>query len=66
MAGTVVEPIGQPVGGKNTIIGEYPALCAPMADLVVKSQSEIDLAHMVQVTDPMTQGRCRITDPLHF
>lgn len=66
MGGNVLEIDGQPAGGENTIMGEYPALYARMAELVAKGESEVDLAPMVHVSDAMTLGRRVITAPFHF
>lgn len=66
MGGNVLEIDGQPAGGENTIMSEYPALYARMAELVAKGESEVDLAPMVHVSDAMTLGRREITAPFHF
>jgi D-galactose 1-dehydrogenase len=60
MGGNVLEFGGRPAGGENTIMGEYPALYARMADLVRAGKSEVDLSPMVHVADAMTLGR-RVT-----
>lgn len=66
MGGNILEIGGQPARGRNTIMGEYPALYARMAELVRSGQSEVDLAPMVHVADAMTLGRREITDAFHF
>lgn len=66
MGGNVLEIDGQPAAGEDTIMGEYPALYARMADLVRKGESEVDLAPMVHVADAMTLGRREVTDPFEF
>ena len=66
MGGNVLELDGKPAGGENTIMGEYPALYARMADLVTHGQSEVDLAPMVHVADAMTLGRRVTIDPFNF
>ena len=66
MGGNVLEIGGQPAQGENTIMGEYPALYARMADLVHQSRSEVDLAPMVHVADAMTLGKRAVTDSFHF
>ena len=66
MGGNVLEIDGQPAGGANTIMGEYPALYARMADLVRKGESEVDLAPMVHVADALTLGRREVTEAFHF
>lgn len=66
MGGNVLEIDGQPSAGKNTIMGEYPALYARMADLIRKGESEVDLAPMVHVADALTLGRRELTAAFHF
>ncbi|MFN4154029.1 MAG: Gfo/Idh/MocA family protein [Paracoccaceae bacterium] len=66
MGGNVLELGGQPAQGENTIMGEYPALYARMAELVHQSRSEVDLAPMVHVADAMTLGRRIETDTFEF
>ena len=66
MGGNVLELDGQPAQGENTIMDEYPALYARMAELVAKGESEVDLAPMVHVADAMTLGRRIETDPFNF
>lgn len=66
MGGNVLEIGDQPSRGENTIMGEYPALYARMADLICQSRSEVDLAPMVHVADAMTLGKRSITDPFYF
>ncbi len=66
MGGNVLEIDGKPAGGANTIMGEYPALYARMADLVRKGTSEVDLAPMIHIADSLTLGRREMTDPFHF
>jgi D-galactose 1-dehydrogenase len=51
---------GVETAGEDTIMGEYPALYARMAELVRKGESETDLAPMVHVADALTLGR-RVT-----
>ncbi len=66
MGGNVLEIDGKPAGGENTIMGEYPALYARMAELVGNRQSEVDLAPMVHVADALTLGRRVIVAPFDF
>lgn len=66
MGGNVLEIDGAPAGGSETIMGEYPALYARMAELVRAGQSEVDLAPMIHVADALTLGRRQITDPFEF
>ncbi|MFC3180785.1 Gfo/Idh/MocA family protein [Cypionkella sinensis] len=66
MGGNVLEIDGNPAGGENTIMGEYPALYARMAELVATKSSEIDLAPMVHVADALTLGRRLETTAFDF
>ena len=66
MGGNVLELHGKPVAGENSIMGEYPALYARMAELVAAGQSEVDLAPMIHVADALTLGRRLMTEPFHF
>ena len=66
MGGNVLEIDGHPAGGENTIMGEYPALYARMADLVRSGQSEVELAPMVHVADALTLGRRLTTEAFSF
>jgi len=60
MGGNVLEIDGKPVAGESTIMGEYPALYARMADLLRQGTSDVDLSPMVHVADALTLGE-RIT-----
>ena len=66
MGGNRLEVGGKPAGGVNSIMGEYPALYARMADLVSRGQSDVDLAPMVHVADALTLGKRIITDAFEF
>lgn len=66
MGGNVLELDGQASAGENTIMGEYPALYARMAELVAKGQSEIDLAPMTHVADALTLGERVAVEDFHF
>lgn len=66
MGGNVLEINHKTVAGENTIMGEYPALYARMAELVNNCQSDVDLAPMVHVADAMTLGKRVYTDAFHF
>ncbi|WP_233516972.1 Gfo/Idh/MocA family protein [Pseudotabrizicola alkalilacus] len=66
MGGNLLEIDGQPAQGENTIMDEYPALYARMADLICQSRSEVDLAPMVHVADAMTLGRRTETEAFDF
>jgi D-galactose 1-dehydrogenase len=66
MGGNILEIDGKAASGENTIMGEYPALYARMAELVQTKASEIDLAPMVHVADAMTLGQRIETEAFHF
>ncbi|MES2433512.1 MAG: Gfo/Idh/MocA family oxidoreductase [Pseudomonadota bacterium] len=66
MGGNVLEIGGHAAGGENTIMGEYPALYARMAELVAQGASEVDLAPMVHVADALTLGRRIETEAFDF
>jgi D-galactose 1-dehydrogenase len=66
MGGNVLEIDGKPSAGENTIMGEYPALYARMADLVRAGQSDVDLSPMVHVADALTLGERLTTDAFDF
>lgn len=66
MGGNVLQIDGAPAGGQATIMGEYPALYARMAELVRTGQSEVDLAPMVHVADALTLGRRMTVAPFDF
>jgi len=56
MGGNVLEIDGKVQAGKNSIMGEYPALYARMAELVKLGASDVDLAPMIHVADALTLG----------
>jgi D-galactose 1-dehydrogenase len=66
MGGNVLEIDGRPVTGAASIMGEYPALYARMADLVRQGTSDVDLSPMVHVADAMTLGKRLVTSAFHF
>ena len=66
MGGNVLEIDGKAMAGENTIMGEYPALYARMAELVRTGRSEVDLSPMVHVADALTLGERIITDAFDF
>jgi len=57
MGGNQLEVDGIEVVGKNSTMGEYPALYARMAELVAQGLSDVDLTPMVHVADALTLGR---------
>lgn len=66
MGGNLLEIDGQPSGGENSIMGEYPALYAQMARLVRDGASDVDLSPMVLVADAFTLGRRNTVDAFEF
>ncbi len=56
MGGNVLEIDGRARAGENSIMGEYPALYARMAQLVAGKTSDVDLAPMIHVADALTLG----------
>lgn len=66
MGGNRLEVNGTEVAGENSIMGEYPALYARMAELVAAGQSEVDLAPMVHVADALTLGARKIVAAFDF
>lgn len=64
--GNVLEIDGRVVAGQSTIMGEYPALYARMAELVRTRSSDVDLSPMVHVSDALMLGRREITGAFHF
>ena len=57
MGGNRLEIDGLEMAGENSIMGEYPALYARMADLVAQGRSEVDLAPATHVADAFALGR---------
>ncbi len=66
MGGNRLEINGQHDSGNDSIMGEYPALYARMANLIYAGQSEIDLAPMIHVADAFTLGRRITVAPFDF
>lgn len=66
MGGNVLEIDHKPVSGEHSIMGEYPALYARMAQLVSTGQSDVDLAPMVHVADAMTLGSRQTSEAFEF
>ena len=64
--GNVLEIDGKGAGGQDSIMGEYPALYAHMAQLVRQGRADVDLAPMVLVADAFTLGRRSTVDPFEF
>ncbi len=57
MGGNRLEIAGRQVSGEDSIMGEYPALYARMAELVKTGAHDVDLAPMVHVADAFSLGR---------
>lgn len=66
MGGNLLEIDGQALAGDLSIMGEYPALYARMADLVRENASDVDLAPMVLVADAFTLGRRNTVEAFEF
>lgn len=66
MGGNRLEIDGKEIAGENSIMGEYPALYARMAQLVQARASDVDLAPMTHVADAMTLGRRVTVDAFHL
>ena len=66
MGGNVLELDGQATAGENTIMGEYPALYARMAELIAQGGSEVDLSPMTHVADALTLGERVTVEDFHF
>lgn len=66
MGGNVMEIDGQAAGGEESIMGEYPALYAHMAELARSGSSDVDLSPMVQVADAFTLGRRNNIEDFEF
>ncbi|MDQ7261103.1 Gfo/Idh/MocA family oxidoreductase [Paracoccus sp. PS-1] len=66
MGGNVLEVDGAEAGGEASIMGEYPALYARMAELVRRGASEVDLSPMVLVADAFTLGSRNTVDAFEF
>ena len=64
--GNRLEIDGVELSGGNSIMGEYPALYARMAELVRCGQSDVDLAPMILVADAMTLGQRQVTSAFHW
>jgi D-galactose 1-dehydrogenase len=64
--GNRLEIDGVEKAGENSIMGEYPALYARMAQLVRTGASDVDLAPMVHVADALTLGRRVTVAPFHL
>lgn len=66
MGGNVLEIDGAEAGGAHSIMAEYPALYARMAELVRAGGSDVDLSPMVLVADAFTLGRRNIVDAFEY
>ncbi|MFV0385718.1 Gfo/Idh/MocA family protein [Paracoccus sp. (in: a-proteobacteria)] len=66
MGGNILEIGGRPAGGEDSIMGEYPALYARMAELVRTGASDVDLSPMRLVADAFTLGARKIVENFEF
>ncbi|MDK8875200.1 gfo/Idh/MocA family oxidoreductase, partial [Paracoccus sp. SSJ] len=66
LGGNVLEIDDTDAGGQASIMGEYPALYARMAELVRKGASDVDLAPMLLVADAFTRGRRNVVEKFEF
>jgi D-galactose 1-dehydrogenase len=66
MGGNVLEIEGKVQAGESSIVGEYPALYARMAELVKSGASDVDLAPMIHVADALTLGIRTQIDAFHL
>ena len=66
MGGNVLEIDGKLHAGENSIMGEYPALYARMAQLVATRARDVDLAPMIHVADALTLGVRKETEAFHL
>jgi len=66
MGGNMLEIDGKPAGGARSIMAEYPALYARMAELLGMGTSDVDLAPMVHVADAFTLGQRKVTEAFDF
>lgn len=66
MGGNELEIDGRPAGGDRSLMGEYPALYARMAELVRDRRSDVDLAPMVLVANAMILGRRHTVEPFFW
>lgn len=66
MGGNVLEIDGKPAGGRDSIMGEYPALYARFAALVRQGRLDVDLRPMVLVSDAFTLGHRHTVEAFDF
>ncbi len=66
LGGNRLEVDGVELAGENSIMGEYPALYARMADLVADGASDVDLAPATHVADAFSLGRRIIAPRFHL
>lgn len=57
---------GVETAGMDSIMGEYPALYARMAELLRDRASDVDLSPLVHVADALSLGRRKVVDAFHF
>ncbi|MEO1953047.1 Gfo/Idh/MocA family oxidoreductase [Thioclava sp.] len=66
LGGNVLEIGGAKAEGAESIMEEYPALYARMAELVRQGASDVDLAPMVHVADAFLLGRRTAVEDFEF
>ncbi|PFG64275.1 D-galactose 1-dehydrogenase [Thioclava sp. ES.031] len=66
LGGNVLEIGGAKAEGAESIMEEYPALYARMAELVRQGASDVDLAPMVHVADAFMLGRRTAVEDFEF
>lgn len=66
MGGNLIEIDNQNKHGEDSIMEEYPALYARMAELVHKQISDVDLSPMVLVADAFTLGKRNTVEAFDF
>ena len=66
LGGNVLEIGGTKAEGAESIMEEYPALYARMAELVRQGASDVDLAPMVHVADAFLLGRRTAVEDFEF
>ncbi|KRW97560.1 Gfo/Idh/MocA family protein [Paracoccus sp. MKU1] len=66
LGGNVLEIDDTDAGGQASIMGEYPALYARMAELVRRGSSDVDLSPMVLTADAFTLGSRNTVDAFEF
>lgn len=66
MGGNILEIGGNIRASETSLMNEYPALYARMAELVRTGRSDVDLSPMVHVADAMMLGRRNTVEPFEW